>query len=124
LATGQTFLEVFAGIGLVRLGLEFSGWKCVYANDISEKKMEMYLDQFPDSAHFHREDIWNTESVVACIKERASLAMASFPCTDLSLAGHMRGLDGKHSGTLFGFINVMRRLKERGLMPPSLCLKT
>jgi DNA (cytosine-5)-methyltransferase 1 len=123
LATRKTFLEFFAGIGLVRLGLKPSGWECVYANDISEKKMEMYLDQFPNSEHFHREDIWNTENVAACITERASLATASFPCTDLSLAGHMRGLDGKHSGTLFGFINVMRRLKERGLMPAAVMLE-
>jgi DNA (cytosine-5)-methyltransferase 1 len=123
LATGKTFLEFFAGIGLVRLGLKSSGWECVYANDISEKKMEMYLDQFPNSEHFHRQDIWNSENVAACITERASLATASFPCTDLSLAGHMRGLDGKHSGTLFGFIKVMRRLKERGLMPPVVMLE-
>ena len=123
MATGKTFLEFFAGIGLVRLGLKSSGWECVYANDISEKKMEMYLDQFPNSEHFHRQDIWNSENVAACITERASLATASFPCTDLSLAGHMRGLDGKHSGTLFGFIKVMRRLKERGLMPPVVMLE-
>ena len=123
MAVVKTFLEFFAGIGLIRLGLESSGWECVYANDISEKKMGMYLDQFPGSEHFHREDIWKTESVVARIKERATLATASFPCIDLSLAGHMRGLDGKHSGTLFGFINVMHRLKERGLMPPVVMLE-
>lgn len=40
-----------------------------------------------------------------------------------SLAGHMRGLDGKHSGALFGFVNVMRRLKERDLMPPIVMLE-
>ena len=39
------FLEFFAGIGLVHMGLRKSGWRCVYANDISEKKMEMYLHE-------------------------------------------------------------------------------
>ena len=34
--------EFFAGIGLVRQGLEMSGWKCVFANDIDPKKLEMY----------------------------------------------------------------------------------
>lgn len=85
--------------------------------------MEMYLDEFPGSGHFHREDIWNTEGVAACITEQATLATASFPCIDLSLAGHMRGLEGKHSGTLFGFTKVMRCLKERGLMPPIVMLE-
>lgn len=114
----KTFLEFFAGIGLVHLGLQASGWKCVYANDISEKKEEMYRDQFPDAGYFHREDIWNTNNLVGHVTERAALATASFPCVDLSVAGHMRGLEGDRSGTLFGFIKVMNRLNDRGLMPP------
>jgi DNA (cytosine-5)-methyltransferase 1 len=118
LADKKTFLEFFAGIGLVHMGLRRSGWECVYANDISEKKEEMYRDQFPDAQYFHREDIWKTDNILAHITERADLATASFPCIDLSVAGQMRGLEGKHSGTLFGFIEVMRRLKARGLMPP------
>lgn len=120
---GKAFLEFFAGVGLVNLGLRSSGWECVYANDISQKKREMYLDQFPSVTHYHCEDIWKTESVLQQISERAMLATASFPCTDLSLAGQMRGLDGKHSGTLFGFIRAMQRLKERGLMPPIVMLE-
>ncbi len=83
----------------------------------------MYLDQFPSATHYHCEDIWKTESVLEHISERAMLATASFPCIDLSLAGQMRGLDGKHSGTLFGFIRAMQRLKERGLMPPVVMLE-
>ena len=119
----KTFLEFFAGIGLVHLGLQQSGWKCIYANDISEKKEQMYRDEFPDATYFHREDIWKTDDILDHITERALLATASFPCIDLSLAGHMRGLDGKHSGTLFGFIQVMQRLKERSLMPPVVMLE-
>jgi DNA (cytosine-5)-methyltransferase 1 len=123
LTASKTFLEFFAGVGLVHLGLRRSGWECVYANDISEKKKEMYFDEFPGAPYFHREDIWNTESVLKHISIRASLATASFPCIDLSLAGQMKGLEGKHSGTLFGFLRVMHRLKERGLMPPTLMVE-
>lgn len=95
----------------------------MYANDISEKKMEMYLDEFATATYFHHEDIWNTENVLKHIGVRASLATASFPCIDLSLAGQMKGLEGKHSGTLFGFLRVMQRLKERELMPPVLMVE-
>lgn len=35
----------------------------------------------------------------------------------------MRGLAGKHSGTLFGFIQVMNCLKKRELMPPVVMLE-
>ncbi|QOJ13107.1 MAG: DNA cytosine methyltransferase [Chthonomonadaceae bacterium] len=34
----MTFAEFFAGIGLVRLGLERSGWKCLFANDCRRRR--------------------------------------------------------------------------------------
>jgi DNA (cytosine-5)-methyltransferase 1 len=55
--SGKTFCEFFAGIGLVRAGLERSGWSCSYANDIDAKKEEMYRARFPGSGHFHLEDV-------------------------------------------------------------------
>jgi DNA (cytosine-5)-methyltransferase 1 len=118
------FLEFFAGIGLVHMGLRQSGWRCVYANDISSKKKEMYLYQMPEaSSYFHLEDIWKTDMIVERIKEPALLATASFPCIDLSLAGHMKGLKGDHSSTFYGFLQVMQRLKDQGRMPSLLMLE-
>lgn len=119
----KTFLEFFAGIGLVHLGLRKSGWECVYANDISEKKMEMYLDEFPAANYYHREDVWKTNEVVDRITAPALLATASFPCIDLSLAGQMRGLDGDHSGSLFGFVRVLKELKNHGRLPKMIMLE-
>lgn len=119
----KTFLEFFAGIGLVHLGLQNSGWQCVYANDISKKKMEMYLDEFPDAAYYHHEDVWNTEKVIEKINEPALLATASFPCTDLSVAGRMKGLEGNHSGSLFGFVRVLQELEKRQKLPKIIMLE-
>src|SRR5450432_774384 len=90
-ASSKTFCEFFAGIGLVREGLASSGWTCVYANDISAKKQELYEGRF-GTGHFHLADVWDTDAVQAQIPERPFLATASFPCVDLSLAGHWRGL--------------------------------
>lgn len=38
----KTFAEFFAGIGLVRMGLERAGWDIAWANDIDEEKFAMY----------------------------------------------------------------------------------
>jgi len=38
------------------------------------------------------------------------LATASFPCTDLSLAGHWNGFEGEASSTYFGFVNAVKEL--------------
>jgi len=111
-APPKTFAEFFAGIGLVHLGLQPQGWKCVYANDLEPKKQVMYEDQFGEAPYYHIEDIWNAESVMAQMKARPFLATASFPCIDLSLAGHWRGFDGEHSSTYFGFLEIIRRLGD------------
>jgi len=46
------FAEFFAGIGLMRLGLEQAGWKVAFANDIDEKKREMYRHHFGEGHEF------------------------------------------------------------------------
>lgn len=38
----RTFAEFFAGIGLMRMGLERQGWRSEFANDNDPKKLEMY----------------------------------------------------------------------------------
>lgn len=109
----KTFAEFFAGIGLVHAGLIPSGWRCTYANDIDPKKLEMYRGEFGDQPYLHLEDIWCTEQITRRLPIQPFLATASFPCTDLSLAGAYSGFDGKQSSTYFGFIQVLQRLRNR-----------
>jgi DNA (cytosine-5)-methyltransferase 1 len=110
---GKTFCEFFAGIGLVRAGLEPSGWQCTYANDIEPKKQAMYEARFGVTDHFHLGDVNETDQVVSRIKGEPFLATASFPCVDLSVAGHYRGFDGEHSSTFFPFAEVLKKLGTR-----------
>lgn len=107
----KTFLEFFAGIGLVRLGLAQRGWRAVWANDIDAKKRLMHQTHFgADETHYHLGDV---HEVSAAALPEALLATASFPCTDLSLAGARKGLHGQQSGAFFGFIRVLEQLGER-----------
>jgi DNA (cytosine-5)-methyltransferase 1 len=111
--------EFFAGIGLMRLGLEQAGWKIVYANDISKDKRTMYAGQFSDTdQHFALDDI---HSLDASVIPSTTLATASFPCTDLSLAGGRKGLAGKKSSAYWGFVSILEKLKDR--RPPLILLE-
>ncbi len=109
----KAFCEFFAGIGLVREGLSDSGWTCVYANDINPKKRELYTKRFGDNGHFHLDDVWNCAEVLTRLPDPPFLATASFPCIDLSLAGHWKGFDGDHSSTFFGFAKVLEGMGDR-----------
>jgi DNA (cytosine-5)-methyltransferase 1 len=109
----KTFCEFFAGIGLVREALQTSDWNCVYANDIDPKKIEMYNGRFGPSEHVHLEDVRKTSEIVSRIDDAPFLATASFPCIDLSLAGHWKGFQGEHSSTFFGFADILSALGDR-----------
>lgn len=118
----QSFYEFFAGVGLVRSGLENTGWQCVWANDICKKKESTYAKNF-DGDDFHCEDIWNIIDNIQLLPQGAFLSTASFPCTDLSVAGGRKGLKGKQSGTLLAFLEIMKSLKKINANPPVLMLE-
>jgi len=119
----KTFAEFFAGIGLVHRGLEFGGWRCVYANDIEQKKHEMYRALYSGASYYHVQDVWKTSEVASKIPPATLLATASFPCTDLSTAGYYKGLKGEESSAFFGFAKVLQRLRDEERQPPLLLIE-
>ncbi len=115
----KTFAEFFAGIGLMRLGLERKGWRIAYANDIDSEKYETYKGHFGDAAeHFVVGDVHDVD---ACGLPSVTLATASFPCNDLSLAGARQGLVGSQSSAFWGFIRVLKDMGGR--KPPVVLLE-
>lgn len=115
----KTAAEFFAGIGLMRMGLEQAGWKTLWANDIDEDKMKMYRGHYTqDDAHFHLGDV---HALSPDDIPTVALATASFPCNDLSLAGARRGLAGQQSGAFWGFVNAIKGMGNR--RPPLVMLE-
>lgn len=117
-ASVKTVAEFFAGIGLMRMGLERAGWEVTFANDIDADKCQMYRDQFGKAKEFVLGDVHELDA--ADIPEVA-LATASFPCNDLSLAGARRGLAGEHSSAFWGFIAALTKMGRR--RPPMVLLE-
>ena len=104
--TELTFADFFAGIGLARLGLEQAGWQVRFANDIDPKKFQMYCDNFGDADSYVVEDVHKL--TVSQIPD-VTLWWASFPCTDVSLAGYRKGLAGQQSGSLLPLLRLLDR---------------
>lgn len=110
----KTAAEFFAGIGLMRIGLERAGWRIEFANDIDEDKQRMYEDHFGRTGEFVLADIHNFKPDEV---PNAALATASFPCNDLSLAGARKGLAGTHSSAFWGFVNILKAKRPRQRPP-------
>lgn len=104
--------EFFAGIGLVRVALEGAGVSVDWANDIEPSKWAMYRAHFGQSGVDH----YVLGDVCAVRGESlpdVEIATASFPCTDLSLAGNRAGLAGIQSGMFWEFARVLDEMGER-----------
>lgn len=115
--------EFFAGIGLMRMGLEGGGpFQVVWANDIEQSKAYMYRAHFRDPVeHFRLDDVRHVHG--EHLYQPLDLATASFPCTDLSLAGGRRGLDGSESSMFWQFHRVIGELDGMGVPVPAVLLE-
>jgi DNA (cytosine-5)-methyltransferase 1 len=109
-----TFIEMFSGIGGFRLGLERSGWRCVWANDIDRHACAVYRYRF-GGRELVEGDI---RAVEAGSVPDHTLLTAGFPCQSFSLAGKRKGFEDAR-GTLFYDIARVAEAKR----PPLLLLE-
>jgi DNA-cytosine methyltransferase len=80
------FIELFAGIGAFRLGLERTGHECVWANEWLERPRSIYARNFG-----HEPDGRDVRDVSAGDIPDADLLVGGFPCATFSVAGKRTG---------------------------------
>lgn len=116
------YAEFFAGVGLVREGLSDAQFQCTWANDISSDKRDTYIENFGKD-DFVLEDIWEIAKDPSTIPDDTFLYTASFPCTDLSVAGGRKGLAGTESGTLNALLEILRKKNSKNCAPKVVLLE-
>jgi DNA (cytosine-5)-methyltransferase 1 len=82
---GFTFIDLFAGIGGLRLGFQSIGGRCVFTSEWDRRCQETYARNFPDN-HPITGDIREFSSNPEKIPEHDVL-LAGFPCQPFSIAG-------------------------------------
>ena len=100
-----TFIDLFAGIGGMRLGFETIGGECVFTSEWDRFAQQTYQANFDDSHEVHG-DI--TEIDAESVADHEVL-LAGFPCQPFSIAGVSKkkalgmphGFLDKTQGTLF-----------------------
>jgi DNA (cytosine-5)-methyltransferase 1 len=83
--TGFRFIDLFAGIGGLRLGFQGIGGRCVFTSEWDPKCQETYAKNFPDN-HALAGDIREYSANPEKIPEH-DLLLAGFPCQPFSIAG-------------------------------------
>ncbi len=101
-------IDLFAGVGGIRLGFEQAGFETVYANDFEPKCAPTYDLNFGENA-LTVADITkvNEKDIPDC-----DFVVGGFPCQAFSIAGYRKGFDDeKGRGNLF--LDVARIIKEK-----------
>lgn len=101
------FIDMFAGIGGFRSGLEQAGHKCIGYIEWDKFARQSYQAMYDTRGEFADYDIQRTKGVKL---PEADLWTFGSPCTNISVAGNRAGIGGEQSRMFF---EVIRLLKER-----------
>lgn len=97
-------IDLFAGIGGMRIGFEKAGFEIVYSNDIDKYACQTYRENFGE---IDERDITTVDPFSV---PEFDILLAGFPCQPFSLIGKRDGLDDPR-GRLFG--EVVKFLNAR-----------
>ncbi|MEF7656214.1 DNA (cytosine-5-)-methyltransferase [Bacillus thuringiensis] len=104
-----TFIDLFAGIGGFRLGMERAGHKCVGYVEWDKFARKSY------EAIHNTEGEWTVNDINDVNPREipaADVWCFGFPCTDISIAGPQKGLSGARSGLFYKTIELLKSQKE------------
>lgn len=89
-----TFIDLFCGIGGIRLGMESQGFNCIMSSDINTECQKTYKANFNETP----------QGDIKLIDEKNvpdhNILCAGFPCQPFSISGKQKGFDDTR-GTLF-----------------------
>lgn len=101
------FIDLFAGIGGFREGLEREGFECVGWCEFDKFKQQAYRAVHDTKGEWHKDDI---KSIRPEELPEADIYTGGFPCQSFSIAGNRGGFEDTR-GTLF--FEIARLAKER-----------
>lgn len=104
---GFKTLDLFAGVGGIRLGFEKAGFNTVFANDFEKSCKNTYDLNFKTSKLIV-EDI---RKIGVDDLPDFDFLLAGFPCQAFSIAGYRKGFEDKDRGNLF--FDIARIIKAK-----------
>ena len=105
-----TFIDLFSGIGGIRIGFENNNCQCVFSSDIDEKACETYQLNFGE---YPLCDI--TEVKLKDIPQ-FDILCAGFPCQPFSIAGKRLGFEDTRGTMFFEVARILKNKKPKAFL--------
>ena len=105
-------LDLFAGVGGIRLGFEKAGFKTIFANDFNKTCKETYDLNF-DEPKLTVKDIWKLD-----IKDipKFDILLGGFPCQAFSIAGYRKGFNEARGNLFFRIAEILEERKPQAFL--------
>ena len=105
------FIDLFAGIGGMRLGFEKAGGSCVFSSEWDKYSQKTYAANFNELPHGDITQIPEHEI------PKFDVLLAGFPCQPFSTIGKRQGFDHPTQGTLFYDVErIMRHHRNKAFL--------
>ncbi|PIY72380.1 DNA (cytosine-5-)-methyltransferase [Candidatus Roizmanbacteria bacterium CG_4_10_14_0_8_um_filter_33_9] len=104
-------IDLFAGIGGIRLGLEKAGFNVVFSSDI-----DAYCKQTFDQNHKEKLILKDIKEIDSSEIPEHDLLTGGFPCQPFSMAGHRRGFDDERGHLFFEIKRILKDKQPRAFL--------
>lgn len=115
-----TFIDLFAGIGGMRLGFEKADFRCLLTCERDSDALETYMQNFPEETrhpeHKISKDIFDLNIKAKDfdkVPPKYDVLVAGFPCQPFSIAGLRKGLKDERGKVFDEIIKILGRKKNK-----------
>lgn len=105
-------VDLFAGVGGIRLGFEKNGFKTVFANDFEPKTAFTYNLNFGKNSL----TIKDIREIEAKDLPDFDFLLGGFPCQPFSVAGYRKGLEDERGNLFLDIARIIREKQPTGFL--------
>ncbi len=107
-----SFIDLFAGIGGIRLPFTEMGYQCVFSSEWDKHAQQTYLANFGEMPFG---DI-SKESTKQFIPKEFDVLLAGFPCQAFSIMGKRRGFEDTRGTLFFEVASILDKHKPKAFL--------